>query len=126
MNRAATRPSYPPMRTPLLLCSVLLAVTASACVVHTYPAGQPTYNENEEQPGEAEASAEPPAPQAEAAPPAPGPNHVWIQGHWAWRYNKWVWVNGHWHKNSHKKVWVAGHWRKHSHGRWVWVHGHWQ
>lgn len=110
--------------TPVFL-SVLLSFAVSACVVHTHPAG-PAYAENEEQPGEAEAAAEPPPPQQEVVSAAPTPHHVWIQGHWAWRYNKWVWVGGHWHKNPHKKVWVAGHWRKHSHGRWVWVNGHWQ
>jgi hypothetical protein len=39
----------------------------------------------------------PPAPQAPQAIPAqPSPSHVWIDGYWTWRNNRYEWMAGHW------------------------------
>jgi hypothetical protein len=39
----------------------------------------------------------PPAPQAPQAIPAqPSSSHVWIDGYWTWRNNRYEWMAGHW------------------------------
>jgi hypothetical protein len=39
----------------------------------------------------------PPAPQApQAIPTQPSSRHVWIDGYWTWRNNRYEWMAGHW------------------------------
>jgi hypothetical protein len=39
----------------------------------------------------------PPAPQAaQAIPTQPSSSHVWIDGYWTWRNNRYEWMAGHW------------------------------
>jgi hypothetical protein len=39
----------------------------------------------------------PPAPQApQAIPERPSTQHVWIDGYWTWRNNRYEWMAGHW------------------------------
>lgn len=39
----------------------------------------------------------PPAPQAPQAIPArPSSQHVWVEGFWTWRNNRYEWMAGHW------------------------------
>jgi hypothetical protein len=39
----------------------------------------------------------PPAPQApQAIPERPSTSHVWIDGYWTWRNNRYEWMAGHW------------------------------
>ncbi len=71
------------------------------------------------------ANVEPPPMREEVVVPAPSPQHVWIQGHWAWN-GGWVWQPGYWAIPPRPYAqWVPGHWR-HQPGGWVWVAGHWR
>ena len=101
----------------LLLISSLAVLSTSACVVRAYPA-YPGVPVNAEIITEA-----PPAARMEVVGVAPSPNHLWINGHWAWR-GRWVWEPGFWEVRRPGAVWIEGHWVRHRHG-WVWIGGHW-
>lgn len=62
------------------------------------------------------------------AGPRPGPNHVWVDGYWAWNPGpgRYDWVAGSWRiPPGRYTVWVPGHWKKTRYG-WYWVDGHWK
>lgn len=67
----------------------------------------------------------PPAVVQEEIGISPSPNHVWVQGNWAWD-NGWHWHRGSWVvKPYHDSVWVSGRWERHPNGH-VWVGGRWK
>jgi hypothetical protein len=75
-----------------------------------------------------------PGVRVEVAPPplrveqrgfAPSPNHIWINGHWAWRYGRHEWVGGHWALPPGAGYrWEDARWVNEG-GRWVFFEGHW-
>jgi hypothetical protein len=75
--------------------------------------------------GEVVVTEVPPAPRHEVIGVAPSTAHVWIPGHWRYRYHRWVWVPGYYEARPRPAaVWVPGHWDHTSRG-WVWTPGHW-
>ena len=60
-------------------------------------------------------------------PLAPSPRHVWVDGDWAWRGNRYEYVNGYWAVPARQGiVWVPGHWKQTMRRGWVWKKGHWR
>ena len=67
----------------------------------------------------------PPPVRAEVRPMAPSPNHVWINGHWAWRRGAHVWMPGHYALPPGAGYrWVPARWVNEG-GRYVFFEGHW-
>jgi hypothetical protein len=67
----------------------------------------------------------PPAPRREIIEVAPSTRHIWIEGYWVRRGDRWAWVKGHYEvRPSERAHWVAGHW-DHTPRGWVWTPGHW-
>jgi hypothetical protein len=67
----------------------------------------------------------PPRPRVEVRPVAPSPDHMWIDGHWAWRGRRHVWVGGHWMTPpSTGYAWVPARWVNEG-GAWIFYEGHW-
>jgi hypothetical protein len=68
----------------------------------------------------------PPAMRAEVRPARPSPNHLWIDGHWAWRGGGHVWVGGYWAlPPAAGYVWEPARWVNEG-GNWVFFEGHWR
>jgi WXXGXW repeat (2 copies) len=68
----------------------------------------------------------PPAPQApQAVPTQPSSSHVWIDGYWTWRNNRYEWMAGHWEVPPFAGAkWVAPHSETQS-GAIRFYEGHW-
>jgi hypothetical protein len=67
----------------------------------------------------------PPAEIVEQRPYQPSPNHIWINGHWAWRYGRHQWMRGHWALPPGAGYhWQAARWVNEG-GHWVFFEGHW-
>jgi WXXGXW repeat (2 copies) len=70
-------------------------------------------------------SVAPPPLRAEVRPVAPSPNHVWVNGHWAWRGRAHVWVGGHYALPPGAGYhWVQARWVNEG-GQWTFFEGHW-
>jgi hypothetical protein len=58
-------------------------------------------------------------------PVRPSANHVWIDGEWVVKGNRYVERPGYWERAPRPRaVWVPGHWDRRPRG-YVWVAGHW-
>ncbi|HVU16802.1 MAG TPA: YXWGXW repeat-containing protein [Candidatus Didemnitutus sp.] len=56
----------------------------------------------------------------------PSPDHVWINGYWAWRGGHHEWVRGHWERPPHAHArWVEPRWERHG-GHYTFVEGYWR
>jgi hypothetical protein len=68
----------------------------------------------------------PPPPRFETRTIQPTSNHVWINGHYAWRYGQHVWLQGHWAEPPQSgMVWENARWENRG-GYWSFVEGHWR
>ncbi len=68
----------------------------------------------------------PPPPRVEVRTVQPSANHMWIAGHWAWRYGRHEWISGHWAEPPNAgMVWEPAHWRAVG-GQWSFIEGHWR
>lgn len=54
----------------------------------------------------------------------PRDGHVWVQGRYAWQYNRWVWIPGYYEPVRTGYTWVDGNW-DHRDGNWHWREGRW-
>jgi hypothetical protein len=68
----------------------------------------------------------------DAPPPPPRrtivehrPGHVWVEGAWVSRGNRWVWNRGTWVRARPGHLYVQGQWMRRS-GRWHWVEPRWE
>lgn len=67
----------------------------------------------------------PPPPRQEVVYIRPSPHHVWVNGYWVWRGNRYVWVAGHWElPPSGYRHWIAPRWERRG-GTYVFIEGHW-
>jgi hypothetical protein len=67
----------------------------------------------------------PPPLRQEVRPAAPSANHIWIDGHWAWRGGQHTWVQGVWAMPpAVGYVWVPARWENVG-GEYVFYEGHW-
>jgi hypothetical protein len=84
----------------------------AGCTVVARPAPPPPPLAVQPQEPPMTTNVEPPPVREEVMVPAPSPQHVWIQGHWAWN-GRWVWQPGYWviPPRPYAK-WVPGHWRR--------------
>jgi hypothetical protein len=70
-------------------------------------------------------SVPPPALRVEVRPAAPSANHLWIDGHWAWRGGAHTWLGGHWALPPNPGyTWVPARWVPEG-GQYVFYEGHW-
>ena len=67
----------------------------AGCTVVARPAPPPPPLAVQPQEPPMTTNVEPPPVREEVMVPAPSPQHVWIQGHWAWN-GRWVWQPGSW------------------------------
>jgi hypothetical protein len=68
----------------------------------------------------------PPALRVEVRPMAPSPNHLWIDGYWAWRGGRHVWLGGHYAlPPGPGYVWEPARWVNEN-GQWTFFDGHWR
>jgi hypothetical protein len=100
---------------PGLLVGILLALTASGCVV--VPADRGYVG--------ATVAVEPPTPREEIIGVAPAPGYVWFGGYWSWVGGRHVWVGGHWAPGRAGYRWVPHQWVR-TDGGWRLRGGHWE
>ncbi len=75
---------------------------------------------------EVQVNVAPPPPRVEVRTVAPSPNHIWINGHWAWRYGQHTWIPGHWAEPPNQgMVYEPARWTNVG-GRWTFLEGHWR
>jgi len=68
----------------------------------------------------------PPPPRVEVRTAQPSAGHMWINGHWAWRYGRHEWIPGHWAQPPNTgMIWEPARWTAVG-GRWTFVEGHWR
>lgn len=66
-----------------------------------------------------------PPPPRMAHRPGARRGHIWVDGHWQWRGNRYRWVDGHWVRARSGYGYAQPQWVQRN-GRWVYVHGQWQ
>jgi hypothetical protein len=104
---------FPNLRALALAAAVSLApATAFAQTVYVVPAVR--------------VSVAPPPIRVETIPAQPTAAHVWIPGHWVWRYGRHEWAYGHWVLPPEPGyVWEPARWVPEN-GQWVYYEGHWR
>ncbi|HEY4299229.1 MAG TPA: hypothetical protein VGM73_00045 [Candidatus Didemnitutus sp.] len=61
-----------------------------------------------------------------ARPPRPSSDHIWIDGYWTWRDDRYEWVNAHWEAPpSSGSEWITPRWEQRSDGNYNFIEGHW-
>src|SRR5688500_19284165 len=84
------------MNRQLWLASLLVALTASGCVVRARPAVGVSATVESGGYGTVYANVPPPAPIVEYRPPPPGYGYLWVDGYWDWTGYDWTWNSGFW------------------------------
>jgi len=68
----------------------------------------------------------PVAPVVRVHPLCPSPRHVWVNGEYIWRGDRYEYIEGYWGlPPEHRNHWIDGRWR-HRRGGWIWIPGHWR
>ncbi len=107
------------MRIKLILLGLVI-ITLAGCVHERV-----IYRDRVPNPSDEIATQEPPEVIQERVTVAPSPIHLWIGGHWRWRYGAYAWAPGYWARRPHYgHHWAPGGWSRHRHG-WRWRNGHW-
>src|SRR3954447_7408482 len=76
-------------------------------------------------PGDVIVATAPPAPRREVIGVAPSSEHVWVEGSWAYRNDRWIWLPGHYEVRPRVgAIRVPGHWDQTPRG-YVWRPGRW-
>jgi len=112
---------------------VVLAVTASGCVVRAGVHGRVNPLASVLYTGLAVAAVTNAVVTVSTPPPAvvdvgyygyARPGHVWVNGHHTWNGNAWAWTPGYYQTQRTGQVWVQGSWESRG-NEWVWVDGYW-
>lgn len=75
---------------------------------------------------EVHVSIAPPPPRVEVRTIQPSSNHIWINGHWAWRYGQHTWIQGHWAEPPNQgMIYEPARWTSNGAG-YSFVEGHWR
>ncbi len=85
--------------------ALAIALSLSACVYTTRPAGGVVYDDEI-----AVAGVAPPPPRAEVYGVAPAPGYFWVGGVWFWEGGRHVWHPGRWEAPRPGYRWVPHHW----------------
>ena len=107
-----------PMKTSIVLASLLAAAALSGCVVAPVPAGRPYYY------GQPVMVA-PPPPRVEYVGPPPVVGYVWIGGYWHWTGGRHDWVPGRWEAPRPGYYWRPHRWEQDGQ-YWRQNGGHWE
>jgi hypothetical protein len=68
----------------------------------------------------------PPASQVEVLSSAPGPDYVWIDGYWGWRWGHYHWMGGHWERPPRPDAkWVKPRWERRG-DHYFLIEGYWR
>jgi hypothetical protein len=114
-----------------LLLVVVLAVTASGCVVRAHGRVNPlasmlvTGLAVAAVASTVTVSAPPPMTVDVGYHGHHRPGYVWVNGRHTWNGNMWVWTPGYYQGQRANQHWVQGSWEPRG-GQYVWIDGHWE
>lgn len=58
--------------------------------------------------------------------PRPSSNHVWVEGYWTWRNDRYEWIEASWQQPPYaNEKWVTPRWERRSDGNYTFYEGHW-
>ncbi len=67
-----------------------------------------------------------PAVVVDSRPARPSSAHVWLEGYWAWRNDRYEWVSAHWETPPHTNAsWIPPRWEKRADGNYTFYAGYW-
>jgi hypothetical protein len=60
-------------------------------------------------------------------PERPSTNHVWLEGYWTWRNDRYEWIPAHWQERPYADAeWMPPRWEKRDDGNYTFYEGHWE
>jgi hypothetical protein len=61
-----------------------------------------------------------------ARPARPSSSHVWVDGHWTWRNDRYEWIEARWQQQPYANAeWVSPRWERRPDGHYTFYEGYW-